>query len=372
MHVLSNPATNNELFENKNILILGGTGYLGRAIAVEVLQYNPKKVTIFSRDEVKHFNSTKIFGNNPKVHNMIGDIRDYRSVLHATRSVDIVFHVAALKRMDGLESNVEEAIKTNILGSTNVFHACIVNNVDKVLFISTDKACLPINTYGACKFVSEKMFTNYDRGKITTKFMATRFGNILESTGSVIPIFTDKIKNGEDLSLTDERMTRFIINKKQAVAIIFDALRYGVGGEIFVRRLPAMKITDLIEVLKDKYHANNKVNIIGLRPGEKLHEVLINKFEMARTYVFNGYFVITPSIKKRAESHEQEVPSYIEQGERIDESMMYNYSSDKDLISKEELSLLLEKLHLYKHLKRGLIHEEDNSFFISLSYANQG
>lgn len=338
--------TNNELFENKNILILGGTGYLGRAITTEVLKYNPNKVIIFSRDEVKHFNITKIFNNNSKIHNIIGDIRDYDSLLKATQSVDIVFHVAALKRMDALESNPEEAVKTNILGSLNVFNACSRNNVDKVLFISTDKACSPINIYGACKFVSEKIFTNYDRKKITTKFIVARFGNILESTGSVIPIFTEKIKNGEDIPLTDCKMTRFIVSKEEAVELIFDALRYGVGGEIFVKQLPALKITDLIEILKDKFNAHNAIKVIGLRPGEKIHEVLINESEMARTREFNNCLIIRSSVADLFYNNQQEEPLYIKYGTLINQDLMQEYSSHNAIIPKNVLAELFIKLGL--------------------------
>ena len=337
--------TNGMLFENKNILVLGGTGYLGRAIVSEVLKYNPNKVTIFSRDEVKHFNITKIFGSNPKIQSTLGDIRDYESLLRATRGVDIVFHVAALKRMDALESNVFESVKTNVLGSLNVFNACIVNKVDKVLFISTDKACLPINTYGACKFVSEKIFTNYDKKTITTKFMVTRYGNILESTGSVIPIFMDKIKSGQEIPLTDDKMTRFIVTKEEAVALMMDALRYGTGGEIFIKRLKSMKIIDLIEVLKNKFNADNKVKVIGLRPGEKIHEVLINEAEMARAIEFNGCFIIKPSTCDMTWEKDQS-PLYVRKGKLIEKSSMNQYSSDQAVIPQATLDNLITQLGL--------------------------
>jgi FlaA1/EpsC-like NDP-sugar epimerase len=219
-----------------------------------------------------------------------------------------------------------------------------VNNVDKVLFISTDKACLPINAYGACKFVSEKIFTNYDPQRIKTKFLAVRFGNILESTGSVIPIFTDKIKSGDDVPLTDDRMTRFIICKEEAAALICDALRYGVGGEIFIRRLPAMKITDLIEVLKDELNAQNKIKVIGLRPGEKIHEVLINESEMARAFEFNGYFIIQSSVSNLYKR--EQTPIYIQRGKRVNMQDTKEYSSDQAVVSKDALAALFKKLGL--------------------------
>jgi UDP-N-acetylglucosamine 4,6-dehydratase len=334
---------NHDLFENKTILVIGGTGYLGQAIVQEVLKYNPLKVIIFSRDELKHFNSSRAL-NNPKIVNIIGDIRDYESILHASRGVDIVFHVAALKRMDILESNVFEAVKTNILGSLNIFSACVINKVDKMLFISTDKACSPINTYGASKFISEKIFTHYDKKRISTKFMAVRFGNILESTGSVIPFFTEKIQKGEDIPLTDERMTRFIINKEEAVNLIFNALRYGMGGEIFIKKLPALKVTDLIEILKRKYKAHNAIKIIGLRPGEKIHESLINESEIVRTIEFNDCFIIQPSINQTS-AYTENPPIYLIHGKLVETSLQ-DYSSQYEVISQEALAALFSKLGL--------------------------
>lgn len=337
-------ATNNELFEHKNIVIFGGTGYLGRAITTEVLKYNPAKIIVYSRDEVKHFHCSTHFKSN-KIHYVIGDIRDEKHVSRITKNADVVFHVAALKRMDALETNVEEAIKTDIIGSLNVFHACVKNNVPKVLFISTDKACLPINTYGACKFVSEKIFTNYDQSKIKTKFMVTRFGNILESTGSVIPIFDKKIQNGEEITLTDEKMTRFIIAGKDAAELIFDALRYGVGGEIFTKELPALKVTDLIEILKEKHQADNPIKIIGLRPGEKMHEVLVNESEMDRAYRYKELYIVRPSIDQLSIQME-ELPEYMTRGKKIAVEDKMEYSSDKAVVTRDALKDLFRALSL--------------------------
>jgi FlaA1/EpsC-like NDP-sugar epimerase len=338
----SQAINNNELFKDKKILIIGGTGYLGRAIAKEVLKYNPQKIVIFSKDEVKHFNVLRAFNYDPKIKSVIGDIRDYGQLLMVTRDIDVVFHTAALKRMDSLEDNVDQAIKTNVVGSLNVFNACNTNNVGKVLFISTDKACCSVNAYGASKFIIEKLFTNYDRKNTKTKFYAVRFGNILDSTGSVIPIFSEKIKRGEDLTLTDPRMTRFIVNKDDAIELIFDVLRYGIGGEIFVRKLPSLKVTDLINVLKTKYNASNNVKTIGLRPGEKIHEELINLTEIPRTYDFGNYYVITPTINNWLMTNEQE-PTYMQKGQRLNETIMTSFSSDKAIIGQKELAEILDK-----------------------------
>ncbi len=341
-HVL----TNNQLFSGKHILITGGTGYLGRVLAEEILAHDPASIKIFSRDEVKAFNTQRFFKNNPKVISILGDVRNYESMVRHTRGVDLVIHTAALKRMDMMEHNVEESIRTNLLGSLNVFNACVANHVARVIFISTDKACLPINTYGACKFISEKIFTNYDRKAIDTIFTVVRFGNILESTGSVIPIFVDKIKKGENITLTDARMTRFIVTKNEAVNFIFDAIRYGVGGEIFVKRLPAFNIVDLINALKQKYKVDSQVDVIGLRPGEKIHEVLINKLEYRRTYIFNGMSIITPSLSEWLETliEKKVVPLYIRRGERVDSSCEMSYSSKSAVLSYQELLDLLYKL----------------------------
>ncbi len=339
-----------DLFERKNIVVLGGTGYLGRAITEEVLKYNPTSVIIFSRDEVKHFHCSKLFGDNPKLHMVIGDIRDYDSLLQVTKNADIVFHAAALKRMDALESNVLEAIKTNVLASMNVFNACVNNNVGQVLFVSTDKASSPINAYGACKFVSEKIFTNYNRRNIKTKFVVTRFGNILESTGSVIPVFVDRIKAGQDIPLTDKQMTRFIICKREASELMCDALRYSVGGEIVTKRLPAMKIIDLIETLKSYFNASNPISIIGLRPGEKLHEVLVNASEMRRTYEHNNYLIVRPSTISLDVDDNNNLPLYMKHGKYLGDGPLTDYSSDQEVVSQEKL------LNLF--ITRSFIHSK--------------
>lgn len=334
--------TNQELFADKTILILGGTGFLGFAITNEVLKYNPKKVTIFSRCEVKHYRNKQQIGNNPRVYNVVGDIRDYDALMHATRGVDIVFHVAALKRMDLMERNVAEVIKTNVLGSINVFNACVANDVKKVVFISTDKGCLPINAYGGCKFLSEKLFTNYDKS-ISTQFMVARFGNIFDSTGSAVSLFVRKIKNGENVPLTDPRMTRFIITREDAGELLCDVLRYGIGGEIFIKKLPAFKITDLIDVIKEMFHADNEVKVMGLRPGEKIHEALINGEEMARSFEFQDCYVIKPSITDPYDCGEKDVPVYMQYGTLVDKNKASHFSSDQAVISKEELSVYFEK-----------------------------
>ncbi len=333
------------LFENKVILITGGTGFLGRALTKEILKYNPHSIRLFSRDEVKHHNTQELFNYNPLLRNLIGDVRDYNRLEKAMENVDIVIHAAALKRLDILEYNVEEAIRTNILGTLNVVNACFKTNVEKAVFVSTDKACSPVNTYGACKFVGERIFTesNFSKGKKRTVFTCVRYGNVLESTGSVIPFFETKIQNGDKIPLTDPKMTRFIISPEQAVQLIFDALQNAIGGEIFVPQLPAFTIVDLIDILKEKYKSENEIENIGVRPGEKIHELMINESEVPRTYRFKNMFVITSSIEKyQALKH----PEYLNPEHKLDLSQMKEYCSQDAILPKEKVKILFKKLGL--------------------------
>lgn len=338
--------SNQKLFEGKNILITGGTGFLGRSLTETILNYNPNLIKILSRDEVKLFKCKKLFKNNPKLNYVLGDVRDYEALLAHTQNIDLVIHAAALKRIDALESNVEECIKTNILGSLNVFNACIANKVKRVIFVSTDKACSPINIYGACKFASEKIFNNYDNKTIDTVFTTVRYGNVLESTGSVIPIFEEKIKNGEEITLTDPRMTRFIVGKDEAVALIFDAIRYGVGGEIFTKWLPAMTIVDLIEIIKEKYQANNPIRVTGIRPGEKIHEAMVNESEFRRAYAFNNMYVITPCLPAWLENlgAKNKIPVYINEGSPVDTHEIKDFTSADAIVSREEVKAIFKEL----------------------------
>lgn len=332
--------------KNKTILITGGTGFLGKALIKEILKYNPKSIRVFSRDEFKHHQLQEIFNYNEKIRNLIGDVRDYSRLTKAVRGADIVIHAAALKRIDMIEYNVEEAVKTNVISSLNVIRACLENNIEKAIFVSTDKACSPINTYGACKFVSERIFTesNYSKGNARTIFTVVRYGNVLESTGSVIPFFVNKIKNKEVIPLTDEKMTRFIINSKQAVDLIFKAIKYGVGGEVFIPRIPSMKVIDLIEVLNERFNTQNKTKIIGIRPGEKIHELLINDSEISRTYQFKDFYVISSCIIDQYQKIKK--PIYVAKGKILNESLMKEYISKDALISKEKLREIINPLAL--------------------------
>lgn len=328
-------------FKNKTVLITGGTGFLGRALVKEIAKFSPQSIRVFSRDELKHHEMQEKMGKDyPKelIRHLIGDVRDYERLLRATKGVDIVIHAAALKRIDMIEYNVEEAIKTNIVGSLNVARACVEKNVEKAIFVSTDKACSPINTYGACKFVGERIFleSNFSKGPARTEFIAVRYGNVIESTGSVIPFFVNRIKNNQPIPLTDSKMTRFLITPDQAVKLIFNSILYGEGGEVFVPKLPAARLVDIILALKEMIGLSPPVEMIGLRPGEKIDEIMVNKEEIPRTHYFKGMYVISPLVKRVRPWDKQIKELWQKKGvsikDKFDEYNSKNYCVDKEKI----------------------------------------
>lgn len=323
-----------DFFKDKVVLITGGTGFIGRKIVNRILQYEPQSIRLFSRDEVKHFKAKNYFQDHPSLRYLIGDVRDYNRLRKALKGVDIVIHAAALKRLDILEYNVEESIQTNILGTLNVARACWDENVNKAIFISTDKACSPVNTYGACKFIGERIFTesNYNKGKQKTSFVSVRYGNVLDSTESIIPSLTKRIIEDQPLLLTDERMTRFLITPDRAVELILKAIKYGQGGEVFVPDLCSFKITDLIDVLKGHYNKELPTTIIGIRPGEKIHEILINEPESVRTHIYEGCYVVKSNIEKH--NANLSTNQYLNLAPIVETKEL---SSKDFLISKEEL-----------------------------------
>lgn len=334
-----------ECIQGKVILITGGTGFLGKTLASRFLKYEPSALRIFSRDEVKHFQFNNLFGNNPRLRNLIGDVRDYERVLRASEGADVVIHAAALKRIDMIEYNVAESIKTNVLGSLNVANAAVKNDVSKALFVSTDKACSPLNTYGACKLLGERIFTetNYSKGKSETVLNSVRYGNVLASTGSIIPFFKEKIENGDPIPLTHSKMTRFIISADQAVDLVLKALVYSVGGEVIVPFIPSARIVDIIDALKNMMAAENEIVEVGVRPGEKIDEILINEYEIPLTYRYGDIFAITSMV----ESYRKvETPVYQTKGEKLKPEKMKEYSSKDHLLGKDKLIEYLKKLEL--------------------------
>ncbi|MGY5871407.1 MAG: SDR family NAD(P)-dependent oxidoreductase [Candidatus Thorarchaeota archaeon] len=334
-----------ECLQDKVVLITGGTGFLGRSLAARFLKYEPQSLRIFSRDEVKHYNFNNIFGDNPRIRNLIGDVRDYDRILRALEDVDVLVHAAALKRIDMIEYNVTESIKTNILGTVNVANAALKNEVSLSLFVSTDKACSPLNSYGACKLLGERIFTemNYSKGFSKSIMSSVRYGNVLASTGSIIPFFKNKIESGDPIPLTHPDMTRFVISADQAVDLVLKALLYSIGGEVIVPVIPSLKVVDLIDTMKTLLNAENEIEDVGVRPGEKIHEVLINDLEIPLTYKYKDIYSITSLIDKYIEV---ETPIYQKEGEKMDNSKMQEYSSKDHLMSKEEVLEFFKNFNL--------------------------
>ena len=330
-----------KIFEGKVILITGGTGFLGRALTKKILEYNPKSIRIYSRDEVKHHKMQTQMPDK-RLRHLIGDVRDYTRLESGMKGADIVIHAAALKRIDIIEYNVQESIKTNIEGTINVVNACLKNNVEKAVFISTDKACSPINSYGACKFLGERIFveSNYNKGSSRTVFIAARYGNVLASTGSIIPFFIEKINNKEKLTLTDTKMTRFFLPVERAVNEVLNALEYGVGGEIFIPKLKSLKITDLLEVLQNIYGTTG-VETIGIRPGEKIDEYMINEDEITRTYDFDESYVILSQIAKY-----QEINYAYLKNKKRPAIKKYSSGDKENLLNKNEIVKILKEANL--------------------------
>jgi len=284
------------MFDGKKILITGGTGSLGQALTKRLLEKNVDTIRIFSRNESDQIKMESRF-NNPKLRFLLGDIRDKERLVRATEDIDIVFHAAALKHVPKIEYNPFEAIKTNVIGSQNIIDACLTNNVEKAICVGTDKAVSPLNTYGATKLLMEKLFVtanNYlDPKKYSTKFIALRYGNVVGSSGSVIPKFIEQLKQKMELTITDPNMTRFSITMDEALDFILTASELGQGSEIFIPKLRAYSILDVKNALQEEI-GNFGEKTIGIRPGEKLHETLINKEEVRYSWEYENLYIITP------------------------------------------------------------------------------
>ena len=282
------------MFKDKTILITGGTGSLGQALTKRLLEMDAHAIRIFSRNENKQIEmETNI--KDARIRFFIGDIRDLQRLTRATEDVDLVFHAAALKHVPKIEYNPFEAIKTNVVGSQNVIDACLTNDVEKVVCVGTDKAVSPLNTYGATKLLMEKLFVaakNYlNPEKHRTVFLAVRYGNVLGSSGSVIPKFIEQIKTNKPVTITDPKMTRFSITMDEALDFIFNATKIGKGSEVFVPKLRAYNIVDVKNALTELLSDTGE-KIIGIRTGEKLHETLINEDEIRYSWEFKNMYMI--------------------------------------------------------------------------------
>ena len=282
------------LFNDSVILITGGTGSFGKKLTKIVLEeYNPKKLIVFSRDELKQFEMAQQFSEyEAKIRYFIGDVRDKDRLMRALHGVDYIVHAAALKQVPAMEYNPSEAIKTNVIGAMNVIDSAINSNVKKVIALSTDKACNPINLYGATKLCSDKLFiaANAYSGDAGTRFSVVRYGNVVGSRGSVVPFFKEKMKEGI-LPITDERMTRFWITLDQGVRFVIKNFERMCGGELFVPKIPSMNIMDLAKAIAP----NCKTKNIGIRPGEKLHEVMISIDDSRNSIELDDCYIIQPA-----------------------------------------------------------------------------
>lgn len=306
----STPREDANFFKNTHVLITGGTGSWGRALTEKLMDLgpllSPRKITIFSRGELNQVNMQRQFGDGTswngrgtptKIEYVIGDVRDYAAVERVTRGVDYIFHLAALKHVPICEDHPQEAIKTNIDGTTNIVNAAIANNVRKVIDISTDKAVDPINLYGMTKAVGEKIIIQANNLTTETDFVCIRGGNVMGSNGSVIPFFRDQIVHGGPITITDKRMTRFFITLEEAIELILTATITSCRGLIYVLNMSSCLITDVAEVLRDDLRLVRKhipIEEIGMRQGEKLHEVLVSKNDEQNTAFCGDYYVISP------------------------------------------------------------------------------
>ncbi|WP_067724741.1 SDR family NAD(P)-dependent oxidoreductase [Oceanobacillus damuensis] len=288
-------------FNEKKILVIGGTGTIGKSIVQSIMKENPKFIKIFSRDEFKQHQLQHELGNSERLRFVIGDIRDYDSLYAAMHDIDYVLHLAAMKHVDLCEYNPYEAIKTNIHGTNNVIKAAISQNVKKAVFTSSDKAISPTNTYGATKLIAERLIssTEYNKTERQTVFASVRFGNVMGSRGSVIPLFKDRILKDKKITVTDKNMTRFMMSLNQATQLTIKALKEAKGGEVFVLKMPVIKLGDLADILIEqtckKYKLNSneiKVEVIGLRPGEKMFEELMTYDESRLAWELKDMYII--------------------------------------------------------------------------------
>lgn len=318
------------MLKNSTILVTGGTGSFGNAFVPMTLEkYNPKKIIILSRDEMKQWDMAKKFQGDSRVRFFIGDVRDRERLYRALDGVDYVVHAAATKIVPTAEYNPFECVKTNINGAMNLIDACIDKGVKGVVALSTDKASSPINLYGATKLASDKLFVagNAYSGEHGTRFSVVRYGNVMGSRGSVIPFFMS-IRDKGVLPITDERMTRFMISLQDGVGLVWHAFEDMIGGEIYVKKIPSMKMTDLARVVAPEA----RQEIIGIRPGEKLHEQMIGAEDSFHTYEYPEHFKILPVINGWSETAER-----IRDGKKVPEGFVYSSDNNSEWMSDSQL-----------------------------------
>jgi len=337
------------MLKDKVLLISGGTGSFGKAMLDKVLSSDLAEIRIFSRDEKKQDDMRKLYADD-RLKFYIGDVRDYSSILNATRRVNYIFHAAALKQVPSCEFHPIEAVKTNVLGTENLLEAAIQNKVDRVICLSTDKAVYPINAMGISKALMEKVMVAKSRNlrEGGTVICGTRYGNVMASRGSVIPLFINQILNDEPLSLTDPNMTRFMMTLSDAVDLVLYAFAHGANGDIFVQKAPAATVEVLARALCDLFAKSNyPVQVIGTRHGEKLYETLLSREEMAAAEDKGNYFRIPPDLR------DLNYGKYVEEGEmNISHSEDYN-SHNTERLDVEGMKRLLLKLDIIHSIRRG-------------------
>jgi len=320
------------MFEGERILVTGGTGSWGHELVRQLLPKNPKEVVIYSRNEASQVAMSRRFRDD-RLKFVIGDIRDREALIRACEGAGILFHLAALKHVPVCEEQPYEALKTNVLGTQNVIEAAIQTGVKKVINISTDKAANPSNFYGMTKAIGEKLMVYANLLRTDTRFVCVRGGNVLGASGSVIHLFMQQIKKGEPIQLTDRRMTRFFMTIQDAIRLLFDAAERSAGGEIFVMMMPALKIADLAEVLMEELGRKVEMVEVGIRPGEKIHEILLTEQEAASTVRLDAhYLVILPSL---------EIPGLRELYASCPPASIERYVSSESLMDKRQIRDLL-------------------------------
>ena len=331
------------MFNNKNILITGGTGSFGKKYTKILLEnYNPNKIIIYSKDELKKYEMAQEFDSSIMRY-FIGDVRDEDRLNTAMNGVDFAIHAAAMKHVPIAEYNPMECIKTNIHGAQNVINASIKNRVEKVIALSTDKACNPVNLYGATKLASDKLFiaANNIVGIAPTRFSVVRYGNVVGSRGSVVPLFKKLIANGaKELPITDEKMTRFWITLEDGVKFVLKHFERMQGGELFIPKIPSMKITDLAATLAP----NLPTKIIGIRPGEKLHEIMISADDALHSLEFSDHYVIMPSIKFYDKQANFAINKLGEKGYSVSSEFEYRSDNNTQWLDGKSLKEMMEKI----------------------------
>ena len=321
------------MFKNKTLLITGGTGSFGNAVLNKFIDSNINEIRIFSRDEKKQDDMRRKFQND-KIKYFIGDVRDESSIDQAMKGVDFVFHAAALKQVPSCEFYPMEAVKTNIIGTENMLNSAINNNVEKVICLSTDKAVYPINAMGVSKSLMEKVFVAKSRLSSKIKIIGTRYGNVMASRGSVIPLFYNQIKDNKPITITDSNMTRFMMSLNNAVELVLYAFQNGNTGDIFVQKAPSTTIGELAETMKTIYNSNTKIKNIGIRHGEKIHETLLSQEERIVSEDLGDYFRIP------ADNRDLNYDKYFSKGVKAPKSEEFNSFNTVRLEKQELINLL--------------------------------